>query len=174
MERLGMRIFLSLSLANYCLWFKARNWLFSGSGSPPIKWGSVYFPIIFIRLLWRPNEVRLWHRFQNCNIHCWYGFGNFNLHIPICMCHLFLIFHSKIYKKSKGAFLSREIEGQRINFTCIIITTTATVTLNSWRSIIYFPSTVYTVSASFVCFTWNEFPSFLSPGLVIHSARKAL
>ena len=157
------------------IWSKQLTFLFLGV--LVYKMGKcVYLPILLIKLLWGFNEIRLRHSFENCNTRYWYGFGNiFSVcTCQICMCHWFLAFYSKdLLWKSKGTILPRAIEGQRVDLTWIIMTT-AIVTLTSWRSVIYFVGTVYAISASLVHFTWNEYPSLLSPGFLLFTLLERL
>lgn len=129
----------------------------------------MYLPVLLIGYC--EDLIRLWHSFENCNTHYSYGFGNILsvFTYQICICHWFLAFYSKnLIWKIKGDFFPRAVGGQKVDLTWITITT-AIVTLTSWRSVIYSVGTVYSVSASFVHFTWNEYisPGFLLKGSVV-------
>lgn len=76
-------------------------------------------------------------------------------------------------QKSKGTFLSREIEGQKVDLTCIIAAI-AIVTLTSWRSIIYSAGTAYAVSVSLFILPGMNIPPPFSWITLSHPARKAL
>lgn len=157
------------------IWSKQLTFLFLSALI--YKMGKcVYLPILLIKLLWGFNEIRLRHSFENCNTHYWYGFGSiFSVcTYQICMCHWFLAFHSKdLLWKSKGAFLPRAIEGQRVDLTWIIMTTAIVAHflkvcyILCWHCVCYFcfPCSFYLEWISLLPFPWIP---------AIHPARKAL